>query len=79
MAAFTGIYRALTSAELSAMTTEFETLKTAISTGNQSVSRGGISYTRADLPTVLQTLGELYYARLIRGGTVPSTTYADFE
>ena len=79
MAALLGIYTTLTSAELSALRTQLETARTAILTGNQSVSRAGISYTRADLNAILGDLREVYFAQKLRGATVPSTTYADFE
>jgi hypothetical protein len=79
MAAPLGIYIDLSTAELSALRTQLETARTAILTGNQSVSRAGISYTRADLRAILEELREVIYAQSAQAGTAISTTYADLQ
>ena len=78
MAAPLGIYVNLSDTELSTLRTQLESARTAILTGNQAVSRAGISYTRADLRAILEELREVIFAQDQRAGRSVTTTYADF-
>lgn len=69
----------LDTATLTALQTSYLACFTAISTGHQSYSLAGRSFTRADLVAVRQTLGEIAFALQLKTGNIQRVTYADFS
>jgi hypothetical protein len=66
-------------ADLTALKASYLACLTAISTGHQSYSLAGRSFTRGDLAEVRRTLGEIAFALQLKTGNVVRTVYSDFS
>jgi hypothetical protein len=69
----------LTAAELAAMKTEWLACLSSVSTGSQSYSMAGRSFTRADLPEIRETIAEIGYATQIANGNLVRYTFGDLS
>ncbi len=79
MAALTGRYLSLTSAQLATLRTQLETARTAILTGGQTWSRPGMSMGRVSFMDVTADLAEVSYAEAIVNRTWINITHADLR
>lgn len=76
--AVSGILVGLTSAELTTLRTQYLAALTAIAQA-QSYSIGGKQFTKADLATVLNMMGEINHALSLLNGTAHRHLVADFS
>lgn len=74
-----GLFVNLDVPTLTTMLAQWQACLTAISTGHQSYSMAGRSFTRADLPEVSKIIGEISYALRLNSGQIRRTTYADMS
>lgn len=79
MAAPTGRYLGLTSAELAALRVQLVNARTAILTAGQNYSRPGMSMGRVSYADLKDEFTELAYAEAIVNNTGTTVTYADLR